>query len=315
VKWTQLRVLSADFTFKCLAFFNLGGFFFQFSFWKRCVQIFHGLVVPLWNKWTDWAGQTPVRCSTLFCLIWRTLCSSSILPGRFTQYRDPLPLFHLFHILQPVPTCSIWLYHLFFPISLFSNFFWGPPSLSYCHVTLCKNTFDWRKILQKFWLVLSTSHRLPTVYPESSSYLVRPFILRTVETSSEKLVVVETCLLNLRTNLRTATDGSGAPWKWRLFGLKLCSNCIWNSLVFSYLPHHLYSTRDAQSGWVSLVKVEDDFKFSLDFWPVCYRFLIRNFRNSIRIPLGFDKESAQTWARLEHIELPAKLLDYFCTKS
>jgi len=37
----------------------------------------------------------------------------------------PLSLSHLSHVLQPVPTCPIWLYHLpvSFPNSLFSDFF------------------------------------------------------------------------------------------------------------------------------------------------------------------------------------------------
>jgi len=39
--------------------------------------------------------------------------------------------------------------------------------------------------------------------------------------------------------------------------------------------------------------------FSQDFVPISDRFLIRNFRNSIRTPLVFDKESPQTWSRAD----------------
>jgi len=46
--------------------------------WERDWR-FHGLVVPLWNKWTGWAGLIPVSCSTMFHLIWRPPCASSIL--------------------------------------------------------------------------------------------------------------------------------------------------------------------------------------------------------------------------------------------
>ena len=43
--------------------------------------------------------------------------------------KTPLTLSHLSHVLQPVATCPIWLYHLSFPNSLFSDFF----LVSHCH--------------------------------------------------------------------------------------------------------------------------------------------------------------------------------------
>jgi len=38
--------------------------------------------------------------------------------------KTPLSQSHLSHVLQPVPTCPIWMDYLSFPISLFSDFFW-----------------------------------------------------------------------------------------------------------------------------------------------------------------------------------------------
>jgi len=39
--------------------------------------------------------------------------------------KTPLSQSHLSHVLKPVPTCPIWLYHLSFPNSLFSDFSLG----------------------------------------------------------------------------------------------------------------------------------------------------------------------------------------------
>ena len=52
----------------------------------------------------------------------------------------PLSLFLLFrvNVLQLVPTSSIWGYHLSFPNSLFSDFFWVP----HCHSIFRKKNFD-----------------------------------------------------------------------------------------------------------------------------------------------------------------------------
>ena len=88
------------------------------------VSCFHGLVVPLWNKWTVAAGQKPVHCFTKFHQIWRPPCSSPILFNPIWPWEPPIPV-------PPVartPTC-LNLFHLVVPLVLsqhpYLRFFFG----------------------------------------------------------------------------------------------------------------------------------------------------------------------------------------------
>ena len=63
--------------------------------------------------------------------------------------KTPLSQSHLADILQPHPTCPIWLYHLFFPNSLFSDLF----LVSHCHFTF------WKMLVGTRLLILGTNLR------------------------------------------------------------------------------------------------------------------------------------------------------------
>ena len=59
----------------------------------------------------------------------------------------PLSVVHLFHVLQPVPIYSIWLYLPSFCKSLFSDFW-----VLHSHCTFQKNTFNWN-VFSKYYFV------------------------------------------------------------------------------------------------------------------------------------------------------------------
>jgi len=98
------------------------------SLWK-----FHGLVVPLWDKWTGSVGQRPVHCPPLSHLIWRPPCLSPVLSHPI--WRPPCPRATCptyCNLSQPVPlgctTCS-------FPTPFCQIFVW----VHHCHSTFRKS--------------------------------------------------------------------------------------------------------------------------------------------------------------------------------
>jgi len=60
--------------------------------------------------------------------------------------KTPLSLSHLSNVLQPFTSCPIWLHHLSFPNSLFSDFFW----VSHCH-SIFRKTLLTEKLSSKYY--------------------------------------------------------------------------------------------------------------------------------------------------------------------
>ena len=67
-------------------------------------------------------------------------------------------LCHLFHVLHLVPTCAIWLYHLFFANSLFSIFFW----VSQCHFIFRKTLLTENFLQNTIMLERTNNKEIPT---------------------------------------------------------------------------------------------------------------------------------------------------------
>jgi len=205
----------------------------------------YSLVVPLWNKWTGLYRQRTVHYYTLFHLIWRPPCSSRILFHPFWRLPVPVPPVSRTR-LQPVPTCSIWLYHLSFPNSFFWDSFW----VFRHHSTLMiskKHSGSLKCFLQSTILL----ERVNNLKKKISTQRPQTTVTKHLNTS-----------VNFDSN--ATADDSWAP---RLIA-------------------HL-RTRDAKMGWVSLMKVVDDFRSQ--FWTNLRP--IRNFRNSICTCFFCDKES------------------------
>jgi len=85
-------------------------------------------------------------------------------------------LYLLFHVLQLVPTCTIWLYHLFFANSRFSDFFW----VSQCH-SIFRKTLLTEIFLQNIIIMLerannkkisTTRQRQPWPYAGSHGFVL-----------------------------------------------------------------------------------------------------------------------------------------------
>jgi len=86
-----------------------------------------------WFSWTD-----PLSLFHLFHVDLKT--PFSLFHLFHVDLKTRFSFDHLFHVLQLVPTCAIWLYHLFFANSLFSDFFLGF-SMSF---NFSENSFDWK---------------------------------------------------------------------------------------------------------------------------------------------------------------------------
>jgi len=87
---------------------------------------------PIWHKWNGSSGQTLCPCPTcptkidLVPLVPpRSEDPLLLVPLVPLRSEDALLLVPLVPRFQLVPTCPIWLYHLSFANSLFSDFFFG----------------------------------------------------------------------------------------------------------------------------------------------------------------------------------------------
>jgi len=99
----------------------------------------HGLVVPFGTS-----GMVQVDRPLVLVPLVPRRSEDPILLVPLVQLRseDPPLLVPLVPRLQLVPTCSIWLYHLSFTNSLFSDFFWVSQRHSIFRKTLLNEKFS-----------------------------------------------------------------------------------------------------------------------------------------------------------------------------
>ena len=106
-----------------------------------CTALLSHLGQVEWLKWTD-----PLSLSHLSHKDQDPLLLVPLVPLRS---EDPVLLVPLVPRLQLVPTCRIWLYHLSFANSLFSDFFLGS---SHCHSIFRKTHLN-EKFSSKYYHV------------------------------------------------------------------------------------------------------------------------------------------------------------------
>ena len=134
-------------------------------------ETFHGLVVPFGTS-----GMVQVdRPLVLVPLVPpRSQDPLLLVPLVPLRSEDPPLLVPLVPRLQLVPTCPIWLYHLSFTNSLFSDFFW----VSQCHSSFRKMLLN-QKFSSKYYHVgegindnhISTKRQETTVTIHSNTWV------------------------------------------------------------------------------------------------------------------------------------------------